>query len=251
MAVAANATYYVAGNGTAGNPWCDGKNWAPDGSAMDANNEKVFKDVPAGTYQFKVTNGTWDKNWGYDAVDAATSTAGYENGNGNVKITTGATADITIKFNESTEKITVIFSKGELVVNSWTIAGVADLMGSEWDPADTKNDMTKQQDGTWKLVKYGVTLAVGEYEYKAAANHAWSILEVPSEGNNTLDVLTAGVYNVTFVLSADYKELTAETVDATGVNNVYENARIEKVIENGQMVIMVDGVRYNAAGTRF
>ena len=28
------AAYYVAGNGSAGNPWCDGKSWQVNGSAM-------------------------------------------------------------------------------------------------------------------------------------------------------------------------------------------------------------------------
>lgn len=40
------------------------------------------------------------------------------------------------------------------------------------------------------------------------------------------------------------------TGEPLAINNVFENARIEKVIENGQLIIKVDGVRYNVQGAR-
>ena len=56
------AAYYVAGNGTAGNPWCDGKSWVVNGSPMEAQGNgvysKTFENVPVGSYQFKVTTGS-------------------------------------------------------------------------------------------------------------------------------------------------------------------------------------------------
>ncbi len=56
--------YYVAGNGTAGNSWCDGKSWVVNGSAMTENSgvwSITFTGVGIGSYEFKVTNGssTW------------------------------------------------------------------------------------------------------------------------------------------------------------------------------------------------
>lgn len=55
--------YYVSGNGTAGNPWCDGKSWGAKACpmTMDTVNNTgtiTFAGVPAGAYLFKVTNGT-------------------------------------------------------------------------------------------------------------------------------------------------------------------------------------------------
>ncbi|MBP5290399.1 MAG: hypothetical protein J6Y76_03170 [Paludibacteraceae bacterium] len=55
--------YYVSGNGTTGNPWCDGKSWGAKACpmTMDTVNNTgtiTFAGVPAGAYQFKVTNGT-------------------------------------------------------------------------------------------------------------------------------------------------------------------------------------------------
>ena len=58
----AMAAYYVAGNGTSGNPWCDGKSWVVNGSQMEAQGNgvysKTFENVPVGSYQFKVTTGS-------------------------------------------------------------------------------------------------------------------------------------------------------------------------------------------------
>ncbi len=98
-------------------------------------------------------------------------------------------------------------------ITSYTVAGAAALMGVEWDPAATQNDMTLQDDGTYKLVKEGVQLAAGGYEYKVVGNHTWSIWEVPMQGNQTLDIAEDGKYNVTFTLTlGDENVLTAEAV---------------------------------------
>ena len=98
-------------------------------------------------------------------------------------------------------------------ITSYTVAGAAALMGVEWDPAATQNDMTLQDDGTYKLVKEDVQLAAGGYEYKVVGNHAWSIWEVPMQGNQTLDIAEDGKYNVTFTLTlGEENVLTAEAV---------------------------------------
>ena len=66
-------SYYIAGNGTDGSDWCCGKDWVPDACVL--NDGKVtYSQLPAGEYSFKITNGTWAKNWGYSSVDASCST---------------------------------------------------------------------------------------------------------------------------------------------------------------------------------
>ncbi len=99
-------------------------------------------------------------------------------------------------------------------ITSYTIAGGAALMGVEWDPTATQNDMTLQEDGTYKLVKEGVQLAAGGYEYKVVGNHTWSIWSVPvGSGNQTLTIAEDGKYNVTFTLTlGEQNVLTAEAV---------------------------------------
>lgn len=58
----AEVSYYVAG----AEGLC-GKNWDPAGSPMTKNDDGTysvtFTGIAAGTYEFKVTNGTWDDSW--------------------------------------------------------------------------------------------------------------------------------------------------------------------------------------------
>ena len=47
-----------------------------------------------------------------------------------------------------------------MATDAYTIAGVQALMGSNWDPTDTNNDMSLLGDGTYVLVKQNVELEV-------------------------------------------------------------------------------------------
>ena len=97
----AEVAYYVTGNGAMGNPWCDGKEWLPNGSAMSMSGNVgsiTFTNVPAGTYEFKVTNGTWNMEWNWNDLAPASKVPGVEGTTeySNIRFTIGATADITI-----------------------------------------------------------------------------------------------------------------------------------------------------------
>ena len=101
------AAYYVAGNGSAGNPWCDGKSWQVNGSAMtDMGNglwSITFANVPvSGDYQFKVTNGssTW---MGYEkySSDGSNIHATSSGGDQNISFSISEPQDITITYNGS------------------------------------------------------------------------------------------------------------------------------------------------------
>ena len=113
----------------------------------------------------------------------------------------------------------------------YTIVGVADLVGVEWNPEATDNDMAKQADGSYKLVKENVALASGAYEYKVVEGHVWTGWQIPAEGNQSLTIDAAGVYNVTFTLDA---ALTTLTVTATNVGPMPEQ-------EYG---LMIDGTTF-------
>lgn len=109
------AAYYVAGNGVAGNPWCGGKSWDPAGSQMTqsgSNYTITFTAVPVGSYQFKVTNGSWNTNYGFTSFDEAASNI-YATGNndGNVCFNLQEAQDVTIVFT-SGQKIQLNGSKG-------------------------------------------------------------------------------------------------------------------------------------------
>ena len=156
-------SYYVAGESAL----C-GSNW----SANDTNNimtldgdvyKKVYSNVPVGNYQFKITDGTWDNNWG-------------DNG-GNYGFSNKIKADVTITFNATTKEITVTGAGVGAVVfeaNSITAvgAGAGGFLNNEsWKPAASSNHMTKN--GAVWTISYP-SVAAATYEFKFAANDAWS-----------------------------------------------------------------------------
>ncbi|MGN1131213.1 MAG: DUF4573 domain-containing protein, partial [Ruminococcus sp.] len=94
--------YYVAGNAGL----C-GEDWNPKGEAAvmtdngDGTYTKVFTGIAAGTYNFKITDGTWDNSWG------------DEGGKNNIKITVAEdNTDVTITFDLNTKLTTVSMAAG-------------------------------------------------------------------------------------------------------------------------------------------
>ena len=79
----------------------------------------------------------------------------------------------------------------------YTIVGSSAVLGSNWSTNDANNDMSKQDDGIYKLVKENVKLVKGtEYQYKVVREHSWD-WSYPNE-NATFTVEKSGLYNVIF-----------------------------------------------------
>ena len=141
-----------------------------------------------------------------------------------------------------------------IAITSYTIVGVAELCGEEWAPGETSNDMLLQEDGSYQLVKEGLTLMAGtDYDYKVVGNHVWSLWEVPQQGNQTLTVTEDGEYDVTFTLTlGDTPTLTAEatkvgtvvidhTYTVTGAEELMGVAWDVNAVEN-EMTLVEEGV---------
>jgi hypothetical protein len=105
-AVSAQATRTVYSLATATLPGRSG-DWAADGMKLNSEDRIIFKALPAGTYSFKITNGTWDWNKGYNDRDASASNITLSNDGGNLKFVTSATRDVIIAYKASTGKISV------------------------------------------------------------------------------------------------------------------------------------------------
>lgn len=88
----------------------------------------------------------------------------------------------------------------------YTVAGVKAILGSDWNAADSTNDMTEQADGSYKLDKTDVLLNAGNYDYKIVVNHAW---EPKLMDNQTLTVEKAGYHTLTFTYNASTKAVSA------------------------------------------
>ena len=159
-------TYYVAGVAAlCGSEW----NCADAANLMTWNGEtglfeKVYENVAVGTYQFKVTDGTWNNTWGKDGQ--------------NYTFEVSAACDVTITFDPSSKAVSAEGNSiGEvtgLEVASITAVGAGKgnfLNGKSWDVAAAVNHMIAN--GSIYTITYE-NVAAGTYEVKFAANDSWN-----------------------------------------------------------------------------
>lgn len=259
-AFAVNAqTYYMAGNGTADNNWCCGENWNEAGCAMtgSGSNWTYETNVPAGTYEFKITNGTWDLAYNVYNIDQAQSTPGYE-GDNNIKFTVASEATITVNLTVIEGGAQIVLKSsvpfGSATITSWTIVGPSWLMGSDWATNDTSNDMTNTSGSTWTLVKSGVPFDPSDVEdgtisFKAVANHSYSVGEIPGPGSDaSMDAPTeAGTYDFTFTLDASLQSVMGTFAKSTG-SAVDETSAAVVTAANGTVYADGELVIYDLVG---
>ena len=154
--------YFVAGE----QALC-GVNWEANTPAnqmtkgADGIYTKTFKNVAKGTYQLKVTDGTWDNSWGGDGPE------------GNYQFSTEA-GDVTVKFNPATKQISVVLP-GKSVDNGpkYYVSGNCKAMG-DWNAAPAQCQMRLRSDGSYGIVFK--QLPAGEYEFKVTDgtwNNSW------------------------------------------------------------------------------
>lgn len=158
-------TYNVAGEKTlTGFEWNAAEN--PMTQGEDGVWTLTFKDIPAGTYSYKICeDGKFDVTYNDKGLCS-------ESNNNNVVFTTDDVCDITIFFDGNKT-----WAEGDHIIivtdHTYTIAGNADLCGSSWDPADANNDMTKISEGVYQKVYTNVD--AGQYDFKVAQDHSWGI----------------------------------------------------------------------------
>ena len=138
--------------------------------------------------------------------------------------------------------------------HTYTVAGTV-IFGDEWKPETVDNDMTKQEDGTYKWEKTEITLEnVTKIEFKVCEDHAWQIA-YPSS-NYELPIAENGVYTVTITFNPETKAVDAvatKTADIVpeGIESVGADSKAGKtvkVLRNGQLLIQKDGRTYTAQG---
>ncbi len=265
ITISAADTYIVAGV----EALC-GSNW----SATDENNlmtesggvyTKVYANVPIGkTYLFKVVkNGS---EWIGDAT-----------GN-NVTFEVTQACDVTITFNPSSKEIAVT-GAGVHLPTDLEISGIYAvgngsgnwLNGESWNPAAEANKMTEVSPKVYQITYAAVP--AGSYEVKFAANGSWAdswgydgtisesvedydaaynggnikISHTLESADITLELdLTA--FNYPTKAGAKFSVTIKEHSDISALENVEMKQEARKVIENGQIYIIRDGVRYNMLG---
>lgn len=203
--------YFIVGNGAAERgDWCNQKNWWTDdaNSRLDVTTlSKTYTDLPAGTYEFKLTTGKWVNDggtvWAASAVDFDHSSRGYRGAGdeGNIEFDLQEPTDVTISFDPITEKISIVSSNGYFLSNVYSVVGEVDLTGFDWKNMEESTEMTNNGDGTYTYTINDKYLAAGNYDYKIIGGHRWGDgCEYPNT-NATLSITEDGYYNIVFTLN--------------------------------------------------
>ena len=187
-------SYYVAGQAAlCGSEWDPG-DWNNKMIRIhDSVYEKIYAEVPAGTYELKVTDGTWDNSWGQDGA--------------NYVITLTQTQNVTVLFHAETGEVTVSLSE---TGDDYYVAGTFDLCGVEWDPGYAGNKMLLSADGLYKKTFFNVP--AGSHEFKTTIgtwSSCWGL-----NGNNFV-FTTEEESDVTITFDAESKEILVILTEAT------------------------------------
>lgn len=141
-----------------------------------------------------------------------------------------------------TNYVFMVKETGDAVIGekTWTVAGFGAILGKEWDPEATENDMIKQEDNvTYILTKTNLTIAQGGYKYKICANHSWAENygdDNGPEGNASIYIAADGIYDVTFTFNQATKEVSATAVrtDTDGISQIAGDVKAKSVVFNLQ-----------------
>lgn len=234
-AVIGEKTWTVAGFGT-----ILGIEWDPKATENDMIKQddnvtyiltKTDLTLAIGTYKYKIcANHGWAENYG-DEKDSE--------GNASVFITKDGIYDLTFTFNSKTHEVSCDATrKADAIIEKiWSVAGSEGLFETAWDEQSTANEMTKQKNNIYVLVKKGISLNAQTYEYKVCANHDWteSYGENPID-NATLTIEEDGIYDVTFTFNSVTKEVSATAVrtDTDGISQIAGDVKAKSVVFNLQ-----------------
>ena len=224
--------YYLAGNGDSSNrgDWCNGASWnAKNDGAQLVNDQIAFTALPAQWYEFKVTNGSWDKTWGYSALNVESSSPmhkTYGEGN-NICFRLQAPADVTIKMVNGQVVLMIdraycITGNGEDAPNDkW-------LKGKNWEPMDEDAKLDANYSRTFANLPAGTyKFKVKEYADGWNDDCTWGYdhldtensIECTADGSNIAFTLTSPK-NVTIAIVNNKIRVTAENVTPTAMDNV-------------------------------
>ena len=228
LAFTSQAAYYIVGNTPFGN-------WDPgNGVEMTMNTDGSYSYTAtiSGSVWFVFSSGL-DSNWdvfnaeyrygpasGADEevqAGAWITTQKQGNGNGAYKFT-GSGSEYVFTFNPYINKFKIDGYVVPITIETYTVAGVpTSIFGTEWDNANTDNDMIAQEDGTYKLQKFGCELGEGtEIAFKIVGNHDWGNAW-PSD-NFVYTVEQSGIYDVTITFNPETKLPNIELVQSGSIS---------------------------------
>ena len=224
----------------AGSPEILGKDWDETATENDMIKQednvtyiltKTDLTLALGTYKYKIcANHGWSENYGDDTDPE---------GNASIYIAADGIYDLTFTFNTDTHEVSCVPTrKADAIIEKiWSVAGNEGLFETAWDEQSTANEMTKQENNIYVLVKKGISLNAQTYEYKVCANHDWteSYGENPID-NATLTIEADGIYDLTFTFNSVTKEVSATAVrtDTDGISQIAGDVKAKNVVFNLQ-----------------
>ena len=247
--------YYITGTLAGG--------WNPAQQGLEKDGEiykATFTELNAGTYEFKITKGDWEHQWNYSNLGAAYEEVsqgvdGEGNPNGNIKIVTEEAKNITVIFDATAGKIT-LEGLTEKVTKCYLMG-----IGGDWT---TGIEMEINPDAANEFILLCQPIAADDqFKFKygdewtnEVENHDFPGIEWVDEdedGNFNI-TLPAGNYNFYFkkdskkVYIAAATDCETEPDVPTALDNLTTTIAPVKAIVNGQLVIIKNGVQYNAQG---
>ena len=181
--------------------------------------------------------------------------------NQTISVETGGDQDITIIYNASTKTVnaTVTLVKEDIVVPTIQVAGsFFELVGGKWDI----KDLTPAEDKSTASIK--VTMEKGDYEFKMVKAGTWygcngtmtrdnckdfGFYSGDSNGNAKLTADAAGEYTFTWTYEGDKLTVTFPAATATDLIGADSDSKAVKIVRDGQLLIVRDGVTYNMIGS--
>ena len=244
--------YYIAGNEA-----LTGKNWVADGTGMNKVDDiytYTFSNVVAGKEcQLKITDGTWNSTWGYSDLTVIPSGVNTNKDN-NIIFTLSAAGDVTVQFDATEKKITLIgvsdtpaedtYGIGSNL-NSWT--PTADPMTVADGVAKCTINLTSTEDFKFAVVKNGKWLKNVDAPI-TRENNTLALSEIDSWENCTLTPDKTGDYIFTFTIATNALVVTYPMDGPTSISSTEAEVVTTKVIRDGQVLIIRDGVVYNMMG---
>lgn len=193
-------SYYVAGcKELCGSDWKenDPQNKMTKGS--DGIYTKEYKNVPAGSYALKVTDGTWTNSWGGDGE------------NGNYAFTTTKAGDITVEFRADTKQVSVKTPSDPKPVpqpsgEKYYVSGNCAALG-DWAAAPAHCLMDNKGDGEHRIIFKN--LPAGNYEFKVT-NGTWEKSWGENGDNKKLTLDKASSVTVIFRINNDQGSIQVE-----------------------------------------
>ena len=243
--------FYITGNAALVG---QDKEWKPDAIAC-TDSAHTFTALAAGDYEMKLTvDGKWETAKGFSDLAARPKgvTAGKDN---NIKFSLAEAGDVKVKFDGAKITLEGKFDESKeisladgyyLISDPWTLESIK---------AANKFEANTGTDGEFKL---STTLTEG-FAFKVVEVKDNAIIKWYPEGTGTeykVDAAHAGARTIYFrpAGNEEWKGFIYIDEGASPGDQAIDNTAVEtkviKTFENGQLVIIKNGVKYNANGVR-